>query len=141
MSQRKFDKNDPRQKAITDTLIKMIVKDMQQVYIVEREGFRHLLSVLEPRYTIVSRKHLQHSLLPSYHGRVEEAITTILMSTDICSLTLDIWSSRRMHAYLGITCHFVTKEWKVLSLLILCSQFRGHHTAEKILSEFEEEFL
>ena len=43
-----------------------------------------------------------------------------------------------MHAYFGITCHFVTKEWKVLSLLISCSQLQGHHTAENILSEFEE---
>ena len=30
-SQRKFDKNDPRQTAITDALIKMIVKDLQPV--------------------------------------------------------------------------------------------------------------
>ena len=43
-----------------------------------------------------------------------------------------------MHAYLGITCHFVTKEWEVLSLLISCSQLHGRHTGENILSEFEE---
>ena len=136
--QRKFDKNDPRQKAITDALIKMIVKDLQPVYIVEREGFRDFVNVLEPRYTIVSRKHLQQTLLPSCHVKVEEAIRSALMEIDTCSLTLDIWSSRRMHAYLGITCHFVTKEWEVLSLLISCSQLHGHHTGENILSEFEE---
>ena len=60
-SQRKFDKNDPRQKAITDALIKLIVKDLQPVYMVEREGFREFLNVLEPRYTLVSRKHLQQT--------------------------------------------------------------------------------
>ena len=114
--QRKFDRNDPRQKAVTDALIKMIVKDLQPVYIVEREGFRDFVNALEPRYTIVSRKHLQQTLLPSCHVKVEEAIKRALMEVDTCSLTLDIWSSRRMHAYLEITCHFVTKEWEVLSL-------------------------
>ena len=43
-----------------------------------------------------------------------------------------------MHAYLGVTCHFVTKEWKILSLLLSCSKLLGRHTAESILSEFEE---
>ena len=136
--ERKFDKNDPRQKAITDAVIKMIIRDVQPAYIVEREGFRELLNVLEPWYTVVSRKHIQQSLLPSYHSKVAEAIKNTLSNVDTCSLTLDIWSSRRMHAYLGVTCHFVTKEWKILSLLLSCSKLLGRHTAESILSEFEE---
>ena len=102
------------------------------------QGFHDFINALEPRYTIVSRKHLQQTLLPNCHIKVEEAIKSALMEIDTCSLTLDIWSSRRMHAYLGITCHFVTKEWEVLSLLIACSQLHGRHTGENILSEFEE---
>ena len=43
-----------------------------------------------------------------------------------------------MHGYLGITCHFVTKEWNILSLLLLCSNLHCRHTAENILSEFVE---
>ena len=50
----------------------MIVKDMQPAYMVEREGFCELMNVLEPRYTVVSRKHLQHSLLPGYHSKVAD---------------------------------------------------------------------
>ena len=116
----------------------MIVKDMQPVYIVEREGFCDLLNVLEPRYTIVSRKHLQLTLLPTYHTKVEESIKDALSCIDTCSLTLDIWSSRRMHAYLGVTCHFITREWESLSLLISCGRLHDRHTAANILSEFEE---
>jgi len=134
----KFDKNHPRQKAITDAVVKMIVKDIQPAYIVEREGFRELLNILEPRYTVASRKHIQQSMLPSYCSKITETIKCELTRIDTCSLTLDIWSSRRMHAYLGVTCHFITKEWKALSLLLSCSKLNGRHTAESILSEFEE---
>ena len=117
----------------------MVVKDLQPVYIVEREGFCDFVNVPEPQYTTVSRKHLQQILLPSCHIKVEEATKSALMEIDTCSLTLDIWSSRRMHAYLGITRHFVTKEWEVLSLLISCSQLHGCHTSENILSNLNRQ--
>ena len=74
----KFDRNHPRQKAVTDAIVKMIVKDVQPAYTVEREGFHELVSLLEPRYTMVSRKHLQQTLLPSYYSKVEETIQQAL---------------------------------------------------------------
>ena len=37
-----------------------------------------------------------------------------------------------MRAYLGLTCHFICDEWKIISY------FFGSHTEQKILSEFEE---
>ena len=43
-----------------------------------------------------------------------------------------------MHSYLGITCHFITSEWEMKSLLLSCSKLQGRHTGEKIVSEFEE---
>ena len=134
----KFERNHPRQKAVTDAIVKMIVKDIQPVYTVERKGFRELLAMLEPRYTMVSRQCLQQSLLPSYFTKVEEAIGHALEGIGTCSITLDIWSSRRMHSYLGVTCHFVSETWEVKSLLIACSQLHGRHTGENIVSEFEE---
>ena len=137
-SSSKFERNHPRQKAITDAIAKMIVKDIQPAYTVERQGFRELVALLEPRYTMVSRQCLQNTLLPSYYSKVEEAIQQALERIGTCSITLDIWSSRRMHSYLGVTCHFVSEMWEVKSLLIACSQIHGRHTSENIVSEFEE---
>ena len=87
---------------------------------------------------MVSRKHLQQTLLPSYYSKVEEAIQQALGQVSTCSITLDIWSSRRMHSYLGITCHFISAMWEATSVLLSCSQLQGRHTAENIISEFEE---
>ena len=43
-----------------------------------------------------------------------------------------------MHAYLGVTCHFVTKELNILSLLLSSSKIFSCQTAENIPSDFEE---
>lgn len=60
----KYQSSHPTQKAITDAILKMVVKDVQPVQVVEHEGFKALISLLEPRYNMVSRKHLQTVLLP-----------------------------------------------------------------------------
>ena len=43
-----------------------------------------------------------------------------------------------MHAYLGLTCHFISDKWKLVSYLLACRQMSGSHTGEKITSEFED---
>ena len=54
-----------------------------------------------------------------------------------CNLTLDIWSTRCMHAYLGISVHFITDDWRLLTYSPACSKLSGSHTADNILSEYE----
>ena len=65
---------------------------------------------------------------------------TILQEAESCSVTTDVWSSRRMHSYLGVTCHFITRNKKLAfeSVLLSCSHLWGQHTGVNILAEFEE---
>jgi len=42
-----------------------------------------------------------------------------------------------MHSHLGLTCHFISDEWKLVSYLVACRQMSGSHTGERITSEFE----
>ena len=43
-----------------------------------------------------------------------------------------------MHAYLGVTCHFITRSWHLKLVLLSFSHLRGRHTGVNILAEFEE---
>ena len=42
-----------------------------------------------------------------------------------------------MHAYLGISVHFITDDWRLLTYLLACSKLSGSHTVHNILSEYE----
>ena len=70
-------------------------------------------------------------------SNLKESIISELKSvTNLCR-TLDLWSNRQMRAFLGITGHCIT-EWQLKSVMLACSRFKGKHTAEKILQEYEE---
>ena len=86
---------------------------------------------------MISRQQLQYSLIPKQVSETVRRIKTSLQPTKFCSVTLDIWSSKCMHAYLGVTCHILI-EWKMVSYLLACKQILGPHTAENILANFEE---
>ena len=58
--------------------------------------------MLDPKYTMVSRQCLQYTLFPEKVDRVKKLLIQQLSSVKSCSVTLDIWSSRRMHGYLGV---------------------------------------
>ena len=98
----KFVRGSQQQREISEAAVKMIIKDLCPISIVEKEGFRDLVALLEPWYTMVSRQHITEGLLPQFLTRCQDSLDSLMLEMSSCNLTLDIWSSRRMHAYLGI---------------------------------------
>ena len=133
----KYNRNYPRQKIITNAIMEMIIRDIIPTHIVEKPGFRNLILLLEPKYTMVSRQCLQYTLVPEKVQIVQQSIKDQLEDVKSFSVTLDIWSSRRMHGYLGITCHFVSSNWQIKSFLLCCKQIKGRHTGDSISLEYE----
>ncbi|TSM04878.1 Zinc finger BED domain-containing protein 4 [Bagarius yarrelli] len=139
----KFDRSDPRQSLISETIAKMIIRDLQPVQIVENEGFRELLKLLEPRYTPEPRRYIQQQLLPTYSYQVQLATKMALTGVESCSITLDLCTSNDMFVnntsgYLGVTCHFITPDWKIKSTLLSCIPLQNYRDTQRMLSEFDE---
>ncbi|XP_076132064.1 zinc finger BED domain-containing protein 4 [Alosa pseudoharengus] len=137
----KFDRSDPRQALISEAIAKMIIRDLQAVQIVENEGFRELLQLLEPRYTPEPSLYIQQQLLPAYAYQVQLATKQALTGAESCSVTLDLWrggAGAGMSGYLGVTCHFITTDWQIKSALLACLRLTGHHIPQRVLSEFDE---
>lgn len=55
--------------------------------------------------------------------KLKEQLSTV----DSVCITADIWSSKSMRSYLGITCHYL-HEWKIKSVMLCCRRFTGSHT-------------
>ncbi|KTG05641.1 hypothetical protein cypCar_00000987 [Cyprinus carpio] len=89
----KFEYSDPRQSLISEAIAKMIIRDLQPAQIVEYEGFRELLQLLEPRYIPVPCHYIQQQLLPAYVSQVQLAAKQALKGAESCSVTLDLWRS------------------------------------------------
>lgn len=136
----KFDKHDPRQVLISEAIAKMIVRDLQPVSMVEKEGFRALLQLLEPRYIPDTQHHIHSQLLPAYAYQAQLATRQALASAHTLSLSLDICWDRSLSSsgYFGVTCHFLTCEWQIRSALLACLPLTDASSYSQILSDFEE---
>uniref|UniRef100_A0A1A8HF15 HAT C-terminal dimerisation domain-containing protein n=1 Tax=Nothobranchius korthausae TaxID=1143690 RepID=A0A1A8HF15_9TELE len=136
----KFDRHDPRQVLISEAIAKMIVRDLQPVSVVENQGFRELLQLLEPRYTPESQHYIQGQLLPAYAYQAQLATRQALASAQALSLSLDLWSSLTQHTsgYLGVTCHYLASDWQMRSALLACLPLTGGSSDSRVLADFEE---
>ncbi|XP_053704523.1 zinc finger BED domain-containing protein 4 [Synchiropus splendidus] len=132
----KFEKLDPRQVRISEAITKMIIRDLQPVSLVEQQGFRDLLQLLEPRYTPEPQHCIQTRLLPAYAYQAQLAICQALSSALALSLSLDLW--RGACGYLGVTCHFLSPDWKMHSSLLACLPLAPNSPVHQVLSEFDE---
>ncbi|XP_040048762.2 zinc finger BED domain-containing protein 4 [Gasterosteus aculeatus] len=136
----KFDRHDPRQVLISEAIAKMIVRDLQPVSIVENQGFRELLQLLEPRYTPEPQHYINSQLLPAYVYQAQLATRQALASAHALSLSLDLWRglAGATSGYVGVTCHFLTSDWQMHSALLACLPLTGGSSGNRVLSDFDE---
>jgi len=88
-------------------------------------------------------RQLRHQKLPKLAESVKEKLQEKLRAAKFVSITIDIWTDRRMRAYLGCTVHFIIHESDsgnpVLASGLLCiERFTGSHTGEKIADRLEK---
>ena len=63
-------------------------------------------------------------------------LKTLCDNAEYISVTLDVWTNKRLRSYIGITMHtFVDSQLK--SYLLSLTPLKDRHTAEALLSEFE----
>ncbi|XP_038143273.1 zinc finger BED domain-containing protein 4 [Cyprinodon tularosa] len=136
----KFDRHDPRQVLISEAITKMIVHDLQPVSIVENQGFRELLQLLEPRYTPEPQHYIQGQLLPAYAYQAQLATRQAIASAHALSLSLDLWRSQTQTAsgYLGVTCHYLASDWQIRSALLACLPLTCSSSVRRVLADFDE---
>ena len=118
---------------ITYSVCKFIAKDMRPV---EGEGFREMLNVLEPGYSLPCRKTLTKRLF-DIQGKTAASIREELSATEYISLTADFWTSAAMESYLGVTCHFVTPSWELKNYVLQTRSVPESHTAVNVASNLQ----
>lgn len=129
----------PQQSAIiTDSVMKMLVTDMRPLSMVEDRGFKSMISVLNPGYTLPSRTHFTKLVERKYQEAFQNVKDAINANDSRIALTADIWTSIATEAFLGITCHYIAEEWKMISICLTTMPLEDRHTAANIAEWLEE---
>ncbi len=105
--------------------------------LVESTAFRELMSKAQPSFQMPSRKHLSQKLIPERASSVQDRLKKALLEAKSVCLTIDLWSSRDMRSFIGITGHYI-ENFILHTIMLACNRFKGRHTADNIQATFEE---
>ena len=104
--------------------------------IVEKDSLKKFMHDVDPRYKIVTRRCIARSHLPAAHAQCIEKLQAVCVRSTHVSLTLDIWTDRRMRSYLGVTMHTVIDD-QFQSFLLSFERLQSKHSHDKLAFEFD----
>ncbi|KAK6175202.1 hypothetical protein SNE40_013713 [Patella caerulea] len=110
----------------------MICVDYQPISVVEDKGFVKFVSNLQPLYKLPSRRDLSSVLLPRLYENKKTELAEALKDINYVGLTTDHWTSRSNDAYMSLTCHFLTMDYKLKDYCLSVSHSPESHTGENI---------
>ena len=127
-----YSTNNPRQRALTSSLVNNLINNCGlPISIVDNNSFRSFLSDFDSKYTPPCRQTVTYSILPQLVASKKERVKALLDRCIDVSLTTDIWTDRRAHAFLAVTAHAFI-EGKPARVLISFMAFAGSHTGDRI---------
>lgn len=127
-----YGKSHSRQKELQNAIVsKLILSGNLPVNIVEQAWFKDFMQTVDPKFVVPGRRTIVGIIDTHYHS-LREALRKKLSCADAVSLTLDMWSDRRMRSFVGATVHFLTENMHLETFLLDMASFAGSHTAEKI---------
>lgn len=128
---------DPlRQSKLDEALVKMIACDYQPFSIIEDKGFKEFSKILDPSYTLPSRKTLSQALLPKMYRKLRAELFEKIKSAPAVCLTTDCWTSVTTTSYMSVTCHYV-QDFVMTSHLLDCFVLTDRHTSAHLASELK----
>ncbi|XP_019211639.1 zinc finger BED domain-containing protein 1-like [Oreochromis niloticus] len=123
-----YEKTSQRHKQITEAISRYICKGMAPVYVVEKDSFRDLVKVLDPRYVMPGRKHFSKVELPRLYDACRAKVEKDVCSVMHYALTTDLWTSRDTQPYMSVTIHFINKDWTLCARCLQTAYFPEDHT-------------
>ena len=125
-SEEKFKKSN-------NQVLNMEIVDLCPIGIVEKDGFKNLLGVMEPGYKIPCCKYFTCLL----QGKIllKEKLS---QNTQTFALTTDVWTSLSNEAHLSLTVHFISPEWDLNCCVLATSSFPGQHLGTNIAEKIKD---
>jgi hypothetical protein len=129
------------QEKFNQSLLNMLVEDMQPLATVERTGFKKFCSIVTPEMNIPSRRSLGRYTDEAYSQAKAKLVET-LDKVEFVSVSADLWSSHK-RSFIGMTVHFIDEQTlQRNSNVLTCQRMKHAHTGEviarKMIDVFDE---
>lgn len=120
-----------RQKELSAATVSLIIEGNLPLNMVEQSWFAEFMKVVDNKFKVPSRYKINVSISQRYDQK-RAILRSKLLDVKHVTLTLDMWSDRRMRSYMGITVHFITPSMQLQNFLLDFAHFTGRHTGDKL---------
>jgi hypothetical protein len=133
-SQTSYPASHPRHRMLCKSIVEnLIVKGGVPLSFVDNDGFRKFMTDVDPKFSVPCRQTITYTHLAQLLSSKHSLMTDMLTSAHDVALTIDIWTDRRQHSFLGVTAHmFDATRDQPQSMLLKFQSFRGSHTGQGI---------
>ena len=114
----------------------MVVLDYIPLSIVEGDGFRNLMEIVAPDYTVPCRNMIRSRIVKRYDDE-KISLTSELDSADSVSLTTDTWTSSATESYITVTEHHIDSKWEMHGNVLVIRAMPERHTGENIAAKLK----
>ena len=104
---------------------------------IRSDGFRSYSTILGGPSATTPGQRATNIILSKKADAAKEHLTT-LVQNERPSCTSDMWTSAALTPYMGITAHFINKEFKMVGVPLCCTELTGRHTAVAIAEGTEK---
>ncbi|KAH9780517.1 BED-type domain-containing protein [Citrus sinensis] len=126
-----FDKALARQK-----IARMIIMHELPLRFVEYEGFRDLMSFVQPLLGKICRNTVKREVFKLFDFEKAKTMALLEDITSKVSITTDMWtSSNQKKGYMVVTVHFIDNSWTLRNRILRFIYVPSPHTAEALSNE------
>ena len=106
----KYGPHNLRQLELTQMIVQDLIIDLGlPLSIVDHPAFLRAMNTVDPRFSVLSRRVLCRETLPSALEQVMMKVKQACSDAKFVALTLDVWTDRRMRAFIGTTMHTISE--------------------------------
>lgn len=126
-----------RSEMITKKICQMIEKDLLPIDMVSGQGFKELMKLMEPNFSIPSRQTITSRIEHRFAGKKGELLAN-LSTVKSVAITTDSWTALTTESYVTVTCHWIDQDWQMKSAVLMTKSMPGRHTADNLSALLRE---
>ena len=115
---KKYDKQGEVQQKFDMAMCTLLVRLSLPWALLDHEAYKDFWNVINPRYNLKTSTTFSKRKLPLLYAMTKKAIdakvTKDLGYTTGVAFTCDHWTSKNMDPYLGMTMHYIDKDWQLV---------------------------
>jgi hypothetical protein len=122
--------------AFKEVLVNWIVKKGLPFTVVEDDDFHAMIRMLRSGTKVPSANTIKNRIMDMFNAEKARVRALLQETPGKLSFSIDVWTSVNMEPFLGITVHWIDKEWRLQDMLLDLVPLEGPHTGKMLCAAF-----